>query len=311
MSETMLEPNGIEVQRGRRTLHHVVRCLDACTGRAAPRQVEGFLQLKRAMLVLVDQVQRHPQALVQVRRAEASTAGLAAHSSRVSILCLAIGNQLGLARASLYELGLSGLLHDIGKQRLAPDVVNKRGPLTEDEWHEMRRHPVEGLVLLQAMPFDERSAWRPMLAAYEHHMKIDQSGYPRVRRPRRVSLFSRIVAVADVFDAVASPRNYRARPWPQEMVLRNMLEQPRWGLDRAIVKVLIQVVGLYPLGETLQLQDGRLVTVIGSHPQALHAPRVRVIADADGNLVGMGPELELVDEAVGIRRSMQPPSRSR
>jgi HD-GYP domain-containing protein (c-di-GMP phosphodiesterase class II) len=304
MSNDVSIPSAMQQDQARRALRNAEQCLVAHANVVAAPPAPVFLRLKRSMLMLVDQVQHNQHALLQVRREEASTAGFSSHSARVSVLCLAIGSRLGLARAALHELGLSGLLHDIGKQRLASEVVDKRGPLTEEEWEQMRRHPVEGLVLLQGAPHDPRSAWRPMLAAYEHHMKCDQSGYPRVRRLRRVSLYSRIVAVADVFDAVTSPRSYRARPWPQALVLRNMLEQPRWGLDRAIVKVLIQLVGLYPVGSFLQLQDGRLVTVIHSHAQALHAPRVRVLTDAGGNVLHDGPELELAAEAVAIRRSV-------
>jgi len=302
MSDTRLASREVRLEQARRAIHNVVRCFDVYLKRPDAVDASTLVSLKRAVQLLVDQARGNLPALLEVRSAEAVLPGLAAHCTRVSILCLALGDRLGLDRSSLYELGISGLLHDVGKQRLSPNVVNKRGALTAEEWEEMKRHPREGLVLLQGAPHDSRSAWRPMLAAYEHHMKVDQSGYPRVHRPRKVSLFSRVVAVADVFDAVTSPRSYRARPWPQAMVLRNMLEQPRWGLDKAIVKVLIQLVGLYPVGSFLQLEDGRLVTVLASHEGSLHAPRVRVIADPQGNVVTHGAEIDLLEGRALIRK---------
>lgn len=235
MSGLQSTSRAMSTEQAKRTLGNVLRCLDVYLHKPEALDVAMLVGLKRAVQLLVDQVQDNLAVLLQVRAEAASTPGLPAHSTRVSVLCLGMGQRLGLDRATLYELAISGLLHDVGKQRLSPEVVNKRGPLTDQEWVEMKRHPREGLVLLQGAHYDPRAAWRPMLAAYEHHMKVDQSGYPRVHRPRNVSLFSRIVAVADVYDAVTSPRSYRSRPWPQAMVLRNMLEQPRWGLDKAIV----------------------------------------------------------------------------
>lgn len=293
-------------QQARRLLHNAVRCLEVYLSKPNAVEASTLIGLKRAVQLLVDQVHHDAAAILQARNEAASMPGLAAHGVRVGILCLALGDRLGLKRSALYELGVSGLLHDIGKQRLSPEVVNKPGNLTDEEWEEMKRHPREGLVLLQAAHYDPRAAWRPMLAAYEHHMKVDQSGYPRVHRPRKVSLFSRMVAVADVFDAVTSPRSYRARPWPQGVVLRNMLEQPRWGLDKAIVKVFIQLMGLYPVGSFLELADRRLVTVLGSEEDSLHAPRVRVIADAEGNVLRDGPQLELKDGDAAIGRIVAP-----
>lgn len=306
MSGLQSTSRAMSTEQAKRTLGNVLRCLDVYLHKPEALDVAMLVGLKRAVQLLVDQVQDNLAVLLQVRAEAASTPGLPAHSTRVSVLCLGMGQRLGLDRATLYELAISGLLHDVGKQRLSPEVVNKRGPLTDQEWVEMKRHPREGLVLLQGAHYDPRAAWRPMLAAYEHHMKVDQSGYPRVHRPRNVSLFSRIVAVADVYDAVTSPRSYRSRPWPQAMVLRNMLEQPRWGLDKAIVKVLIQLIGLYPVGSFLQLEDGRLATVLATHEDSLHAPRVRVIADATGNAAANGVEIDLKDGNAAIRKIVAP-----
>jgi len=251
--------------------------------------------LKRALQQLVDQVSTNETALLLRRGLELHRGGLVEHSVQVGLLTMTMGQQLQLDRQALLELGLCGVLHDIGKQRLAPEIVEKRGALTEAEWVEMKRHPREGLVALQAVLHPLRDRWRPMLAAYEHHMKIDQTGYPLVRRPRKIGLVSRIVSVADVYDAITSPRSYRARPWRPELVLRNMLDQPRWGLDRSLVKVLIQAIGLYPVGSLVQLEDGRTALVVSTPPDAPHAPLVRIVAAANGAAWPHFEELDLTD----------------
>jgi HD-GYP domain-containing protein (c-di-GMP phosphodiesterase class II) len=261
--------------------------------------------IRRAVQDLVDQLQRNA-ATFSVRRAlDLPDGGLAVHSTRVCILSVGMGQQLGLDRAALRELGLCGVLHDIGKQRLAPEIVEKRGPLTTEEWTEMQRHPREGLMALQDVLRGGTDRWRPMLAAYEHHMKIDQSGYPQVRRARKVSLYSRIVSVADVFDAVTSRRSYRSRPWQPELVLRNMLDQPRWGLDRSLVKVLLQANGLYPVGSLVLLEDGRTAAVIAHRADAPHQPLVRLATGVDGTLWPRTEDIDLAEPgAPGVVRSL-------
>ena len=148
-------------------------------------------------------------------------------------------------------------------------------------------------MLLQGLLQDTENSWRPMLASYEHHMKIDQSGYPRVRRQRKATLYSRIVSVVDVFDAVTSSRGYRSRPWCPDVVLRNMLDQPSWGLDRVIVKAFIHAVGLHPIGCLVRLSDGHPAVVIDRNPDAPQSPIVLVVADLQGRLLPQGHCVDL------------------
>ena len=126
--------------------------------------------------------------------------------------------------------------------------------------------------------------YRQMLIAYEHHMKIDLTGYPQNKRPRMPSLFSRIVAVADAFDAGTSIRSYQYEPWPADEVLREMRENPRRGFDPLLVRALINATGVFPVG-TLVILDTLEMAVVAqanSDPEKLHQPRVVVISDAMG-----------------------------
>jgi HD-GYP domain-containing protein (c-di-GMP phosphodiesterase class II) len=187
----------------------------------------------------------------------------------------------------LYELGLAALFHDIGKQRVSSEIVNKTTPLTEAEWREMMEHPTEGLLMLFSTRGLSEAPYRAMLVAYEHHMKTDQTGYPRSRRPRSPTLFSRIVATADGFDAATSKRSYQQQPWPPDEVLREMRENPRRGFDPLLVKALINVTGVYPVGTLAILDTQELAVVVARNPDParLHQPLVRIVSDAMGMML--------------------------
>jgi HD-GYP domain-containing protein (c-di-GMP phosphodiesterase class II) len=206
------------------------------------------------------------------------------HSVNVSIFSVVIGQRLGLTKLQLYELGLGALLHDIGKMRVDTEIINKAGGLTEDEWTALKDHPTEGLLLLFQMRGFAEIPYRQMLMAYEHHMKTDLSGYPQNERVREISLFSRIVAVADGFDAGTSVRSYQYEPWPPDEVLKEMRDNPRRGFDQLIVTALITATGVYPVGTLVILDTGALAVVSKTNPEIdhIHQPSVKVISDAKG-----------------------------
>ena len=153
------------------------------------------------------------------------------HSVNVTIFSVALGKRLGLTKLQLYDLGLAALFHDVGKSRVPLDVLNKAGGLNEEEWRIMQSHPWLGVLVLFGLRGYGEIPYRPMIAAYEHHMKIDLTGYPASIRPRQMSMFSKIVAVADAFDAATSRRVYETTPLQPADVLKEMWENPRRGQD--------------------------------------------------------------------------------
>jgi hypothetical protein len=123
-----------------------------------------------------------------------------------------------------------------------------------------------------------------MLIAYEHHMKMDLSGYPKTKRPREQGLFSRIITVADAFDAGSSVRSYQYRPYPPDEVLKEMRDNRERGLDPVLVKALITATGVYPVGTIVILDTFELAIVVRANPDGkrLHQPEVKILADAMG-----------------------------
>jgi HD-GYP domain-containing protein (c-di-GMP phosphodiesterase class II) len=241
-------------------------------------------KVKRAVQGIVDQVLSNESSMVTMTTLRDFDEYTFTHCVNVSIFSVIIGQRLELERLQLYELGLGALFHDIGKQRIDHEVINKSGSLTDEEWDELREHPTEGLLLLFDMAGFADVPYRQMLMAYEHHMKVDLSGYPPNKRPREPSLFSRIVAVADAFDAGTSVRSYQYEPWPPDAVLQEMRDNPKRGFDTLLVKVLITATGVYPVGTLVILDTHELAVVaqVNPDPDMLHRPRVRVISDPVG-----------------------------
>ena len=241
-------------------------------------------KVKRAVQGIVDQVLSNESSMVTMTTLRDFDEYTFTHSVNVSIFSVIIGQRLGLDRIQLYELGLGALFHDVGKQRIAAEVINKPGSLTDEEWHQLQEHPTEGLLLLFGMHGFADVPYRQMLMAYEHHMKVDLTGYPQNKREREPSLFSRIVAVADAFDAGTSVRSYQYEPWPPDAVLQEMRDNPRRGFDPLLVKVLITATGVYPVGTLVILDSHELAIVseVSKDPDFLHRPKVRVISDPVG-----------------------------
>lgn len=241
-------------------------------------------RVKRTVQSIVDQVLNNESSMLGMTVLRDYDEYTFTHCVNVCIISIIIGQKLGLTRAQLYELGLGALFHDIGKQRIDPDVLNKAGKLEPQEFAQMQRHPTEGLLALFGIRAMGEVPYRTMLLAYEHHMKVDQTGYPRSIRTREPTLFSRIVAVADGYDAATSKRSYQQQPWPAEEVMREMRDNPRRGYDPLLVKALINVTGVFPVGTLAILDTHELAVVTARNPDAsrLHQPIVKIISDATG-----------------------------
>ena len=260
-------------------------------------------KVKRAVQGIVDQVLSSENSMVTMTTLRDFDEYTFTHCVNVCIFSVIIGQRLGLEKLHLYELGLGALFHDVGKQRVDYDIINKAGGLTDDEWAELKEHTTEGLMCLFTMHGFADVPYRQMLMAYEHHMKIDLTGYPSNKRPRDPTLFSRIVSVADAFDAGTSVRSYQYNPWPPDAVLREMRDNPKRGFDPLLVKVLITATGVYPVGTLVILDTHELAVVseVNKNPDLLHRPKVKVISDAMGVPLGDPVTLDLAadDPATG------------
>ena len=252
-------------------------------------------RVKRVVLGIVDQVLHDEAAMLGMTTLRDYDEYTFAHSVNVCILSVALGQKLGFSKHQLFELGLGALFHDVGKSRVPIEVLNKEGRLDDSEWAIMRQHPDFGLITLFDLHGFEEPPYRAMLTAYEHHMRTDFTGYPKVIRERWFGFFSRICAVADAFDAATSKRSYQYIPFPPDEVLQEMRDNPNRGFDTTVVKAFINMMGIYPIGTLCILDSGEMAVVCAPNPnpEELHRPLVRVISDANGRKLAEPPLLDL------------------
>jgi HD-GYP domain-containing protein (c-di-GMP phosphodiesterase class II) len=273
---------------------------------AVAREVMGGLRMgkgvslrpvKRAVQSIVDQVLTNETSIVGLTTLRDYDEYTFTHSVNVCIFSVALGKKLGLDKHQLYELGLGALLHDVGKVRMPLELINKTGALSQEEFEVLKEHPAEGLLAMFEMRGLAELPLRAMLMAYEHHMKVDQTGYPVSARPRDPTLFGRIVAVADGFDAATTKRSYQAQPWPPDRVLKEMRDNPARGFDPLLVKAFISMTGIYPVGSAVILDTFELAVVTARNPlpEALHQPIVQVIFDSMGVRVEPAQTLDLAE----------------
>lgn len=199
------------------------------------------------------------------------------HSVNVLILSLALGSMLPLDRSALMILGTGALLHDLGKITIPQGVLTKTGPLTAQEWEMMRDHPARGADILLAQPGVHPLS---VMVAYEHHARYDMTGYPKIANKKLPGLFSRIVQVCDVYDAMTTTRPYQKARTPDQ-AMRVLVKEMGSTFDPLLVKVFIDMMGIYPVGTLVRLASGETAVVYEVSGDSAW-PRVKVIRDAEG-----------------------------
>jgi HD-GYP domain-containing protein (c-di-GMP phosphodiesterase class II) len=254
-------------------------------------------KIKRVVQSIVDQILNEETSMVGLTTIRDYDEYTFQHSVNVCIFAVALGRRLGLTKLQLYDLGLAALFHDIGKSRVPVEVLNKATGLDDEEWRMMAAHPWLGMLALFQMRGQQELPYRAMVVAYEHHMKVDLTGYPRNLRPRQLSIFSKVVAVADGFDAATTRRSYQTEPLSPAAVLQEMRDNPRRGMDPVIVKAFITLTGIYPVGTLVVLDTFELgvVHAPNASPEMISRPVVRIISDALGNLFHDGPLIDLAE----------------
>ncbi len=224
------------------------------------------------------------------------------HCVNVAIYAIAIGQRVGLPKKLRSQLGMAGLFHDIGKTKIPVEILNKTEKLTPEDWAVIRRHPVFGAeTIMRIKDWGDLSA-RMIHGAFDHHLKFDLSGYPRLARKRNLSLFGKIIALADFYDALVRPRVYRKFPYVSEKILGFMLEHAGKDFDPVLVKVFINMVGVFPLGTLVLLNTNEMGIVVKTQedPDLGDRPVVCLLSYSDGEY-RKGKEIDLseTDESTG------------
>jgi HD-GYP domain-containing protein (c-di-GMP phosphodiesterase class II) len=202
------------------------------------------------------------------------------HCVNVCIYALTLGAKLGLGKKLLAELGLSALFHDVGKVNIPDEILKKPDKLNEVEWEVIKSHPMTGVEEILAFHQFAEVHPRILFGIFDHHLNFNTSGYPSLKRKKRQTLFGKIVAIADVYDALTTPRCYRKRAYSPTEALKIMWTECGARFDPALFKVFVNAIGVFPVGSLVQLDNGELgvVSETNQNPKFVDRPRVVTIA---------------------------------
>ncbi len=260
--------------------------LDAPALRLAVQQTyEGLMRYPTALL-----------AVTQLQQMKRLNKDLFAHAVDVCTLSLILGQADGLSESLLMDLGMGALLHDVGQTRLPQNVMQKQGTWSEYERRIVRLHPHLGLTMLSSAPTvsdDVRAI------VYQHHERLDGSGYPDGLSGTRLSLLGQIVGIVDTYDAMAVRRDNRPALPPCQGIRRLYRLGQQALFDRLLVEQLIHVLGVYPVGSLVELTTDEQAVVVAVNQEARLAPIVKLLTDAQGRPIDDPPTVDLAEPARG------------
>ncbi|WP_084672021.1 HD-GYP domain-containing protein [Halopseudomonas pelagia] len=233
--------------------------------------------VKAVVKECVDSILRNPAAMLWLARIKHSDDYTAEHSLRVSILAIALARELGLPDYQLEQIGVCGMLHDVGKIKVPNEILNKPGALTAEELRIMQSHALEGRKLLMS---NQQITPATVDVAYSHHERLDGKGYPRGLDASRIPYFAKIIAVVDAYDAINSDRVYSKGKSSLES-LRILLDAANSHFDEEIVGHFIRLIGIYPPGEIVELTNGEVGIIIGCPPSNKLKPKILRVLDAN------------------------------
>ncbi len=276
--ELLRKPSGTEApgeesrkNQGLKSYAHVLGSVQEIAQKLTTKQSAGLNRARRVLQNMVDLIMEDEplfRALSTIRFYDDYTFG---HSVNVAILSMCIGKRIMLSKKSLETLGLCGLLHDLGKIQVPKEILNKNGKLTEEEFEIMKQHSMDSVRLIVKIQASRDRKNDILLAPFEHHLKYDLSGYPKTDRSSNLSLFGRILTIADVYDAITSPRVYRKSVLPPNRALGFMWESVGKDFDPVLLKVFINMLGVYPVG-TLLVLDNRKAGLVVEPPDGAEGP---------------------------------------
>lgn len=281
MLERVRKPQGEPSEEARAAFGNAVSLMREVDRLLRVNRYVSSVKVKGVVRSLVDNVLTNRYAMLQLTGLKNYDEYTFYHSANVTILSLALGSSITDDYRFLSSLGVGALLHDIGKLTVDLQILNKPGVLTPEEWANVRQHPITGAEMTTLLPGIDKSA---VVTILEHHMRWDGTGYPSRAPRRKQHLASRIVAVADSYDAMTSRRSYSAAR-VQDDAMALLAKSAGSSLDPVLVRLFLGLMGLYPPRSVVRLSSGEVAVVLAPGAGDPLRPTVRVIASACGEMV--------------------------
>lgn len=237
--------------------------------------------IKESLTSMIDEILSNNSVLLNLTDIKTNDDYTFLHSVNVTTISLVIGKLLQYDKRKLIELGIGALLHDIGKAFIPSEILNKPGKLTNEEFEIMKKHPLLGYKCLKE---NREISENSKLAIVTHHEKVNGTGYPYNLGSNNIHQFGKIIAVADVFDALVSDRIYRKK-WPIYQAREYLMSQTNIQFDNDIIRTFMQNIAAFPNGTIVKLSTGESGIVINQNKNFPERPIIKVFKDSNGHLV--------------------------
>jgi putative nucleotidyltransferase with HDIG domain len=197
------------------------------------------------------------------------------HLLNVSVLSMFFSSKLGFSKEDVIDIGTGALFHDIGKISISQKIITKTSKLDESEFDKMRSHPVHGAKIL--LKYKEDMGILPAVVTYEHHLRYDLKGYPKMVYPVKPHVASLIVSICDVYDALSQRRTYK-KDYPPNKIYEIMNKGKGTLFDPVLLDNFFKIIGVWPIGSIVSLNDDRIAVVRSSNEKDIFSPKVEIIS---------------------------------
>jgi HD-GYP domain-containing protein (c-di-GMP phosphodiesterase class II) len=298
-SENTDEDNDGPERKGqvRKSYSHVLSSIKDVARKLSADQNVGMRQSVRLVQNMVDMIADDETLFLGISTIRVYDDYTFVHSLNVSILAMCLGKRIGLTHDALERLGMCGLFHDLGKVEIPKNIVNKRGDLSEKEYDELKNHSMHSARLILKLKADRKRKMKILVPPFEHHMGYDHSGYPKIGMGRQLSLFGRMITITDVYDAITSPRVYRPTAMSPDQALADMMSRSGTQFDPILLKVFINMMGVYPMGTLLKFDTGEMGLVMRQAPEDDRLrPKVLLISPLSDGKFEKGEPVDLREQ---------------
>lgn len=285
-------------EKARSTYFNSIETVKEVAHKASQGMV-GVRKSRRLAQDIVDMINDDSSLMIGLTTIKAFDDYTYSHSVNVALLATCLGRHIGLSDVALEHLTVCGLFHDLGKVGVPREIVFKHGSLTDEEWEQMKAHPLIGVKKILRLNAPQSLRSRIILGPFEHHLNPDMTGYPQTKFMVEMSLMGKILRIADVYEALTAKRIYRAKDFTPDEALKKMWAEAGKCFDIILLKRFINMMGVYPIGSVVELSDGSIGLVM-DYPDETERklPLVLRLVDDGTGALQRGNTVYLADQAV-------------
>ena len=283
-------------EKAKKTYHYALNSVKEVAGKLLADKEAGVRKSVRMVQRMVDIIAEDDTTFLALSSIRMYDDYTFIHSLNVALLAMSLGKRIGMKRNTLEKLGLCGLFHDLGKIEIPKKILNKRGKLNDSEFEEIKKHSLKSALLILKLKTEKHRRVHLFVSPFEHHIRYDHSGYPSIDKRRPISLFGRILTIVDVYDAITSPRIYRPTAMSPDRALGLMLSDSGKHYDPVLLKVFVNMLGVYPVGTLLKLDTGEIGLALHcSQKSEKTLPKVQLLNQSQNKQYSKGKIIDLAE----------------